>query len=963
MTTRMNELDPCEKRELPDRPNPDAPSVNPAEPRSVVLPTAAFPSRDLEPIEQSTLREVSVIETNLFLPRELRRPENFDSLRFPSEIDEFESWENHPSPSDTLRYVGLKISDFQGDPPTDLVFMNRSPLKQSNIAVFYETSTRSSRMIRPSDPITGELGTPFEKTELSLHFDKALFLQRYPVAALPRAFRALADFIGASDSMQRALASELTPNLMYSYIFPQNAPGLLRQTSHLDFNFKTKAAFFESESAQALVPVNNSVDIVSSVGSLPLVAEARGEQTMHSLYRMYNDHTTGVEDTQVSLSSDKVQKFGSRVGLVNNVTLWATVRELGSSFFIKAEGALNTHTRIKFDTYHSDETAFAQALSSLGVVDLFLDYISSSPREDTKNRFVQVLDQKLGGIAANNRIEYRFEPRVHNITKFLSDVTGNLDRTMEILESLSKQHPLAYDEDRRQNIIDSIELGELETELVSYQYQNKRSFSDIYTGKLCKSEPVAYRIEKLDTDLKIIQEFYFFNDPEIDYLDFIDTQIGYDKTYTYRIYQINVVVGNLYRYANTQVSLSDFKLTETETELRCDFDVYNEPEVHVIETPYFEQSISIVDRPPMFPQVDVVPFFQNSDRIGFRLTPTYGSVVELPVKILQSDEQIIQKMQNNSPRLPDEQEVSSRPVHYAGDSQPTKYQVLIMDQEPSSYSDFSVANVIDIEARSGSGYIELELESNKLYYITFRAIDLQGISNPSAVYTLQLNSHVDGVFVQFDQYDMRPRDLVEPITFERVIKVDPSPEQIFVDYSQHMMNDNFYESAPLVTELSLGASSDSIWEKSYKLRLTSRTTGKSIDLNMSCEYKILEPLVDQTDMESQESDSTATPSEIDWSTPTDQSSDNGDPDFNFPIYGDGPPIVRTEQEEDDSNTYDDEGGQRSRAPGIPETPYQRREREERERRERERMEAMQREAERTAGMRSAIQGAVYNYEN
>ena len=76
-----------------------------------------------------------------------------------------------------------------------------------------------------------------------------------------------------------------------------------------------------------------------------------------------------------------------------------------------------------------------------------------------------------------------------------------------------------------------------------------RKAVNIVCGGKAHSEVLAYKLVKHDavTD-EILQEFYFFNTRQVEDFRFIDSQVLPNKTYTYKIYTINFVVGSKYFY-------------------------------------------------------------------------------------------------------------------------------------------------------------------------------------------------------------------------------------------------------------------------------------------------------------------------------------------------------------------------------------------------------------------------------
>ena len=79
---------------------------------------------------------------------------------------------------------------------------------------------------------------------------------------------------------------------------------------------------------------------------------------------------------------------------------------------------------------------------------------------------------------------------------------------------------------------------------------------DMITPKY--NETVAYRIEKIggsEGTESTIQNFWFYNSDKMnETFDFFDTQVKYDKHYTYKIYSYVIVYGIKYKYSNLQLS-------------------------------------------------------------------------------------------------------------------------------------------------------------------------------------------------------------------------------------------------------------------------------------------------------------------------------------------------------------------------------------------------------------------------
>ena len=75
------------------------------------------------------------------------------------------------------------------------------------------------------------------------------------------------------------------------------------------------------------------------------------------------------------------------------------------------------------------------------------------------------------------------------------------------------------------------------------------------------SEVVLYRIEKIggsptgdDRSVPTIQNFWLLNTADLDIVKFYDTQVHYNKEYTYRLYSYTMVLGVKYQYEDVVIS-------------------------------------------------------------------------------------------------------------------------------------------------------------------------------------------------------------------------------------------------------------------------------------------------------------------------------------------------------------------------------------------------------------------------
>ena len=87
-----------------------------------------------------------------------------------------------------------------------------------------------------------------------------------------------------------------------------------------------------------------------------------------------------------------------------------------------------------------------------------------------------------------------------------------------------------------------------------------RSYAEISNGEKCYTEVAGYRIAKYIGNDKgaPIQNIWFPNSNEIDIIQYFDTQVKYDKEYTYVIYAYTLVLGSQYDYSDL-IFISDIE--------------------------------------------------------------------------------------------------------------------------------------------------------------------------------------------------------------------------------------------------------------------------------------------------------------------------------------------------------------------------------------------------------------------
>ena len=441
-----------------------------------------------------------------------------------------------------------------------------------------------------------------------------------------------------------------------------------------------------------------------------------------------------------------------------------------------------------------------------------------------------------------------------------------------------EEYPLFYSGWDKENLLkleelirSQIFLGQLEKQIVDADIQ--RSFADILNGRKAYSEVLGYYVEKYrvvknvdnqDADVKV-QEFIFMDNDSVKKFDFLDTQILPGTKYRYKVFTINFVVGSEYAYYQNKSFNWDARMPgpngafadSSEGNEPVNMRVWSNKKLAIIKAPFFEKVVTTVDLPPMTPQVTFLPYQGIDDQYSILVQHSFGQVMERPIAIFGEDFSSIAEMYND--------QAITDPlsgVMYKSDSLPTHFEMIRIPDAPEKYTDFDApdATIVRAEAVGKTKLFRIDkVEPNKNYYYTFRTIDKGGVSNPTEVFRVRMISYENGIIMDMEPYEMYPKPAEFKKSFSRRIKISPNLEQKVVNFDlalediassgkktalQKLREDlgirtkvdtkSFQKTAPDIDKLSLGKASgeDSLWDKKFKIRCTSKKTGKKIDLNI-----------------------------------------------------------------------------------------------------------------------------------
>lgn len=407
--------------------------------------------------------------------------------------------------------------------------------------------------------------------------------------------------------------------------------------------------------------------------------------------------------------------------------------------------------------------------------------------------------------------------------------------------------------------------------------KNKRTYEDIINGVPAYTEDLFYRIQKSKyapvgegvnqgkSVWSVVQNIVIPNTSDLDIVKYVDTQLKYsDKNsgfikYKYEVFVHRLVFGSQYNYsflsgqsvggdspqvtsappsAPTLVELADgsyngkkwqdYDPSETdglssqitnydpfnpfqETRYKADVRIEILPSILLIEDKIFTTNdVIILDKPPVPPDVNIIPYRAVSNQIKILMTGTSDRYREKPILILDTDEEEFEKIMA-AQYSPDGK------VEFGSDDPVTQFQILRTKEEPKTYKDFELHQQVDKQ------FFEEQILPNTKYYYTFRAIDSHNhVSNPTEVYEVELIDEKGAVKPMIRLFDMeQPENRSNIKDCQKYIYLRPTPKQLYFSDDENV--DTIF--------------CDTSKKKSYKMRLTSKGTGKKIDINFSFKKK------------------------------------------------------------------------------------------------------------------------------
>lgn len=461
---------------------------------------------------------------------------------------------------------------------------------------------------------------------------------------------------------------------------------------------------------------------------------------------------------------------------------------------------------IEFST--DQRTRFAEMLSSANLSTRFAEYIAQIV--DDESNFLDSWEY------GNSRTQ-RSSNRVIDLSAYIAKILEgdyNVEYDKALYLGMVKDENVDPNDFSIVNIIFSAVFYAKVLELMKEEF---RTFNELMSGKPAYSETVMYKICKYKNGEKI-QEIYLPNSNAVDVHRYIDTQVKYGQEYEYRIFGYELVVGSEYGYSDlvTNSNISEAIAT-----------VLHKPALKLIETELFTRMVAVIDRPPIAPDVLLVPFKGINDTIRCLINNNVGQLTTQPIPLNDSEREAYRAYRI----LKDLEE--NEPIEFKSDDTPEQFEIFRTKTAPTKYEDFAgqrlaiIKTGSDSATRRASAAFDDSIRPNQKYYYMFRSVDVHGnISLPSEVYELEIIDDEGVIYPIIKSFNMKEKDNNTPSkSLKRLMKIKPATSQLF-------FNDEGLEgdTAP-IQDATLGLASEKVWGKRFKLRLTSKQTGKKIDIN------------------------------------------------------------------------------------------------------------------------------------
>lgn len=284
--------------------------------------------------------------------------------------------------------------------------------------------------------------------------------------------------------------------------------------------------------------------------------------------------------------------------------------------------------------------------------------------------------------------------------------------------------------------------------------------------------------------------------------------------------------------------------------------IRNDPSIVAYSTAYCQIDAAITDKPPVPPDIVFVPFVGVNNKIMILFNSNAGEKKEYPIILRDNDVSFILDeyfAQHGVELKPDaamaigvghSERDAQKKLQYRNDDPIRKYELFRVGAAPTSYNSFKGFNVTNapIQAELGPdkfstavAYVD-RIVPNVKYWYCARSIDIhENISNPTYIFELEMVDNRGQMFMRQKIFAFKPQKLDYKKTGRRFLAIEPRYEQMNYNDNEESPGTVSLNEAPSSNILGQGSVREvsSIWGKKFKVRVTSKKTGRKIDLNVA----------------------------------------------------------------------------------------------------------------------------------
>ena len=234
----------------------------------------------------------------------------------------------------------------------------------------------------------------------------------------------------------------------------------------------------------------------------------------------------------------------------------------------------------------------------------------------------------------------------------------------------------------------------------------------------------------------------------------------------------------------------------------------------------------------MPPNVSLIPYKNKSDRVLIALSGQTGEMTEMPIAFSLFERNRIEKLRKAKNLSPDDE------ILFKTDDYIHSFEIFRISNKPTSYEDFIGSKIAVLKDRTT--FVDDTIKPNRKYYYMFRSMDDHAhVSNPTTVYEFEMVKNLKASYPIINIIDMEKAKFEKDMLgkkskkiLKKYLHLRPSKNQIDINYDG---SEDLLEIADSASELNplLGFEDESLIGKKFKIRLTSRKTGRRLDLNIN----------------------------------------------------------------------------------------------------------------------------------